>query len=565
MNTQDSTRIPYPVQGRPTRWSSRGAVDGGISNGREPIAPGILDDVLSSTALRRRTQWAAVIAIVLITGAVRFAAIGSPPIDRTAWKEIDYLQISQGYLQGVAFHRPEVWWPAEPPRATAMEFPLVPFLASLGYRVLGYNALSARIWTLFAFSLLPVYAFLLWREELGPLAGILSAAGCALMPLYHPFGRYLYSEPMTIFFSTAAVYHTARWASCGRWWQWGAAAASFSLAVALKLEPLYLLLPMTWCMLREPGWGCGLRVRFLALLGAAAVLPVIWYAQVYRLGSEFDVFGVLRGHDKFQTVAMLSQGWWYREIGMRLVDLAGRRAVPLAVLGLLVSLRFVFRRHGPGLVLAYLAAVVASIAIVAEGNIDAPYRQLPVVPPLSALVALGSIGAACAMVALARRVIPVRRGNPWGKVTLALALLFAFSPAARRPILGGVRYFDTPVHGSQWRIAEVIRRYAGPGDLLVAAGEYSVHKGGNDLSPVLYHYSGLRGFTVSRRDATAEEVESLRRRGATFFSVSTYAESEMPPAAAALRSRYPVLFEDRERGLLLIDLRKGASPDRIFP
>ena len=62
--------------------------------------------------------------ILLACLIVRLWTIDSPAIDRTFWKEIDYIEISLNYWKhGFNFIHPELTWPAEPPRMTAMEFP----------------------------------------------------------------------------------------------------------------------------------------------------------------------------------------------------------------------------------------------------------------------------------------------------------------------------------------------------------------------------------------------------------------------------------------------------------
>lgn len=87
-------------------------------------------------------------AIVLFFALIRLAGIAIPSLQWTAWKEIDYISISTNYIDnGFKFHEPTITWPAEPPRVTAMEFPLVPYLSAFLYKVFGFNpfALSSPI------------------------------------------------------------------------------------------------------------------------------------------------------------------------------------------------------------------------------------------------------------------------------------------------------------------------------------------------------------------------------------------------------------------------------------
>ena len=55
---------------------------------------------------------------------------------------------------------------------------------------------------------------------------------------------------------------------------------------------------------------------------ASLILPFIWYLYVYHLTkTSIDVFGVFVGHDKYQTIHMLTTTSWYREMLNRILRL----------------------------------------------------------------------------------------------------------------------------------------------------------------------------------------------------------------------------------------------------
>ena len=252
---------------------------------------------------------------------VRLLAIQFPALDRTAWKEIDYIAVSENYWKhGFNFFLPEITWPAEPPRFTAMELPIVPFAASLLYPLFGLNAFSVRMATLIAFLLMSFYVFKLGRRELGPTVGLLAALASSIPPLFQIFGSILYSEPLMMAVEVITLFHFAEWIDFGRRRDWILSALSFSIAIALKITPLYLLLPLVWLVFRKHKFNVTAHAKFSLFVLAALVLPILWYAYAYHLANtSLDVFGVLggigpsRGHDKLQTLSMLSDANWYRE------------------------------------------------------------------------------------------------------------------------------------------------------------------------------------------------------------------------------------------------------------
>ena len=305
----------------------------------------VLDRLGSQWALLTRPDavsrpWRVLLVAALLVGIalVRLAWIDAPALDRTVWKEIDYLMISQSFWQnGFDFLRPEIWWPAEEPRVTAMELPLVPFVSALLYAVLGFHPITARLTTLCSFVLMSYYVYRLGRRELGPIVGIAGALLSGLMALRHEFGNFQFSEPPMIALSVAAVFHYAEWLDRRRRLDWLLALAAFSLAVALKLTPLYLLLPLKYLWWRPGRPRRAAPREQLTFVGLSLIVPVLWYAWAYYLGTRFiDVFGIFGGHDKMQTAAMLTDRQWFWTMFHRISSgiLTGKVELLVSVIGL---------------------------------------------------------------------------------------------------------------------------------------------------------------------------------------------------------------------------------------
>jgi 4-amino-4-deoxy-L-arabinose transferase-like glycosyltransferase len=347
--------------------------------------------LMDDQALSTRAQYAALALILLGCLIIRLMIIDVPSLERTMWKEIDYIEISKNYTKnGYNFFKPEISWPAEPPRTTAMELPLIPYVASLLYVVFGFNVYTVRFLTLCAFLLTTFYVFHLGKRELGPLVGLGAALAAAIMPLYHDFRHILFSDPWVIALSVMAVFHWAQWVDFRLKKDWLLAMAAFSLAVALKLTPLYMLLPLSWISFRKYMFDFKRYSEFALMVACALVLPLFWYAYAYYLTkTSIDVFGIFGGHDKMQTLTMLSDATWYEEMFQRLrwEILGGKPGILLCMAGVCSALLL---RKG-WLFFFYLAAIGAFFAIVAEGQIDAPYRQLTIIPPFAILIGLGAV------------------------------------------------------------------------------------------------------------------------------------------------------------------------------
>lgn len=466
-------------------------------------------------------SWQRLLIALTLLGVliVRLLTISAPALDRTHWREIDHLVISQNYWQrGISFFLPEINWPAEPPRVTPMEFPLVPYAASLVYRVFGFNAFSARAVTLLAFLLLTYYVFKLTKRELGPLVGIVAAFAAGIMPLHHLYGRFLFSEPLTIAMSVVALYHLAEGVDYSRGRDWLLFTLTFSLAIAVKLESLYLLLPIFYIGFRRYKWQLSAYRNLIVLVLFGLIFPAMWYSYAYYLeNTGVHAFSIFKGHNKFQTLTMLTDAGWYQVMFRRMTYdvLGGKIGTLLVIPGLILG---IWERKAR-FFLVYLLTIGIYFALVAEGQLDASYRQLTSVPPLSVLVALGAIAILLMILVF---VESTKISFPQGYWRQAVVLIGALALITLIPIRrhSEIRWWGgafNPAHPDRWRVAQEIKSFTGPDSKLVVAGEYSVHVGGNDISPVLYYYTGLQGWTLQPGDWQIQYVRDLIQKGATHF------------------------------------------------
>ncbi len=498
--------------------------------------------------------------IILFVFIIRILTIHTPAIDRTTWKEIDYIMISSNYAEhGFHFLYPETSWPAEEPRITAMELPVAPFMASLLYPLFGVNAYTVRFVTLLAFLLLTIFVFKLVRREAGTPLALLSAFFAGILPVLSPFGNSLFSEPLMLFLGVFAIYQYAQWIDFQKranliWFIVG-----FSINLALKPTELYLLLPLLWIHFRKYGFQLSKYFSFVWPVAVAMIIPVLWYVHAFFLAQNYiDVFGVFGGqfggHDKFQTIAMLSDKGWYILMYWRLkVILLGEAGLFFMLLGILTA--FYIRKGG--LFLAYLLAVLCFFIIVAEGNLDADYRQLTIIPAASFLIALGSVAFVMAINTL---IIDYAGIHKKGMVTCFSAglviLLLAVFPVRKKHAIQIFQDKAVPAAPDNWALAQEIKKVAADSSKIILAGEYSIHKGGNDVSPVTYYYSGLRGWTIQEGEWSETVINDLKAKGADLFGALDYSrEPGLEKFVAELKTRYPILYDNPEEELLLLRLK----------
>ncbi len=516
----------------------------------------------SATLISVRLQYTILVLIVVAIAIIRLIMMSTPSLTWTAWKEIDYLYISQNFLQnGFNILQPEVSWPAELPHVTEMELPLVPYVTAVLYAIFGVHEYTARAVTFIAFILMIIYVFKLAKRELGPFVGLLAALAAGIIPLYHPFGRFLFTEPMMIAMSVVSLYYTAEWVDHERRRDWFLAWLSLSLTFALKLESFYLLLPIGWIAYRKYRFDFKNYLRFVSLIILSLILPILWYAYAYYLESiGAHLFGIFRGHDKSQTLTMLTDLRWYRTMAGRVINgiLGGLYGFLLFGLGLTGAL--ILRKAG--LFFAYLFAISVYFILVAEGNVDAPYRQMSMIPVASVFIGLGAQYLVIAIISLLRaigRSIEIQKSN---QITILVVSLIIVSllPVQR---YDNIIDKDSPVHWDRWELGEEIKNFADESSKLIVVGEYSKHVGGYDLSPVLYYYTGLKGWSLTPEAWTLDRIQELREKGATHlvfvlpygypYDFIYLPEESNESFIQQVRSTYPLLFENQDQ--LVFDLR----------
>ncbi|MFC2100786.1 ArnT family glycosyltransferase [Bacteroidota bacterium] len=499
-----------------------------------------------------------VIIIIFCCALIRIFTFNNLPLEITLWKEIDYLNISKSFFEhGFNILKPEVPWLADPPRVTSMELPLIPYLSSLLYALFGYNIYTARFMPMLAYLGIIFFVFKLAQRELGNLTAVLAALASAIMPLYHPFGQILFSEPWLIAFSLFTIYQFAEWLDKEKRSNAIMAVVGFSLTIALKVTAMYILIPIVWILYRRYKFNIKGYYKYILLGLIAMILPVAWYAYAYYLTyHSVDVFGIYRGHNKFQTLTMLSDLFWYKTMYYRLSGgiLGGKIGLFLCVIGFLAA--FLIRRTH--LFYAYLIAIIAFFIIVAEGQIDAPYRQLTIIPVFSVFVAIGAISIIAGLGFIIGKVMNSKfKPNPILVLSVAVILIMIMPLTKYRFVFSKQEVADK----QRYELAMAIKKNKAENTKIITAGEYTIHVGGYDMSPTIYYYADVQGWSLRNTDWNMNVIDSLINKGATLFTaVDMSREPESLPFIKQLEEIYPTLYKNEEEELLLLDLKKQINP-----
>jgi len=364
--------------------------------------------------ISQRTRIIILTIIVTVALALRLSYIGIPALDRTSWKETDYIEISKNFTKNnFNILEPTITWPAENPRVTAMEFPIVPYAASRLYKIFGFSPLTVRLITLVAFLILIIYLEKLTAIFLGRIISLLSAFFVSIIPVFHGYGN----------------------------------------------------------------------------------------------------FGVL-------------------------LMLTGMITLFISKKGLIF--------------LAYFAAILSFFIIVAEGNIDGMYRHLTIVPPAAVMISAGTITLPFFMFKIAGKTFRKLKLRSNEKITIkygivGFVMLFV--------VLNISKFDKSKINVWQiyeWKIACEIKKHLTDGNKIITLGNYSIHKGGNDLSPVLYYYSGTTGWSLQKKEWDLQNFDKFREKGAQMIvCLHIDREDALKDFVRKMEKKFRKVYEDKSGSAII--------------
>ncbi len=464
-----------------------------------------------------------VLAGALTVGiAVRLIQISQPFVDWWSWRQADVAMIARNfYRHGFNLFYPQIDWAGSSPGYVGTEFPLVPFLASLFYPVVGEHEWVGRSISVFFFAGSVPFLYLLVRKASNERSALFAAASYTLAPLGIFAGRAFMPDMASLSFSIAAVYLFAEWldrksaaglfaASCG----------AASLAILVKLPAVIIGLPLAYLATRAHGARFLRRPELWAWATLALGAPLAWYLHAYHV-SLTQVPHHMFGQGGLGIVDLES----YAEIIRRL---ATWELTPVVFLGMLAGLVIRSGSRVGGVFHWWLIAIILFTFLAGRGSNSHAWYQLPVVPVAAAIA-----GRACDA-GLSRM---TRSG--WRRGALAMACLYMVMVSALAVV------YVRPLYDA-W--AAPMRDAGRELDRIAPANALAVF---TEWDPTTVYYSGRRGWRLERngiawklpRD-TQEAIRSLegfRAGDAQYLIFTRYSRwwfDYFPGLQKGLDSRY---------------------------
>jgi 4-amino-4-deoxy-L-arabinose transferase-like glycosyltransferase len=463
--------------------------------------------------MARTTHLAILLSILAV--AARFVWIDQPYIDNWSWRQSDVAAIARNYSHnGFHFAYPQIDWAGDQPGYVGTEFPLLPFLAAICYKVFGVHEWVGRAQAVILFAASLPFLFLLVRDLFGATAAVWALFFYSFAPLNLFAGREFMPDIPSLSLALIGLYSFHRWvakselaagrvhvaAATGpdrptRSASFLASAALISLSLLIKLPTAVIGAPLLCFCWQKWRWKF-LQQRALWLFAAIALLPsAAWYWHAEQIARRFYP------HHFFGAGGIQIENFsWYWKIAKQV---ATPSLTPLLLILALAGLFLTRSSRGARPFQWWLAAMILFTIVVGYGNRH-PWYQLPLVP-----IAAVFAGAGCAVVAskISRRP---------AKITLSILLFVSFGVSAFRCVMP---FYDSPSSVASRNVGLKLKETT-PRDSLIVAADIG--------DPTIFYYAERKGWHFLEKggvyngnpndsEQLIADLEKLRKRGANYL------------------------------------------------
>src|SRR5213595_3540942 len=195
------------------------------------------------------------ITLSILAVAVRLILIDQRYIDRWSWRQSDVAAIARNFEQnGFHFTYPQIDWAGDAPGYVGTEFPILPLVAAICYKLAGVHEWIGRLQAVIFFAASLPFFFLLVREIFGDTAAIWATVVYSFAPLNVFAGRSFMPDVPSLSLALIGLYFFMRWIDNERSTLFVAAAIAISLALLIKLPTAVIGAPLFFLVWKKWRW-----------------------------------------------------------------------------------------------------------------------------------------------------------------------------------------------------------------------------------------------------------------------------------------------------------------------
>lgn len=327
---------------------------------------------------------------IIIIGAfwIRQYRINIPLGDWHSWRQVDTAAVSRNFIkEGFDFLHPKYDDMApvsedgrpNPNRFRFVEFPIYSSLVALIYSLMGrVEVIDGRHLSV-AFSLLStVFLYLLVKKISGARVGLLSALIFAFLPYNIYFSRVFMPEPMMVFASLSALYFFVKFLEKKSWLFFILTGIFLNVALLTKPYMLYLAIPMLYLSVHYLGAKTFTNLKLYSLIFISVTPLLAWRVWMMQYPEGIPSFTWMFNGDNIRFKGAFLHWIIGERLGKEILTVGG---FSLATLGVILKPKTTYFFHW------WLLGSLLYVWILARGNVEHDYYQIPLVPILAVFMA----------------------------------------------------------------------------------------------------------------------------------------------------------------------------------
>src|SRR2546430_10466774 len=241
-----------------------------------------------------------VIVICILAIAARLILINQPYVDHWSWRQSDVAAIARNFLQNrFHFAYPQIDWAGNAPGYVGTEFPILPFIAALCYKIAGVHEWIGRIQAVILFAVSLPFFFLLVREVYGSTAAVWATFFYGFAPADTFAGRSFMPDVPSLSLAIIGLYLFLRWMADRKPGLFSVAAIAISMSLLIKITSIVIVAPPAYLAVAGIGDPRPPKPRLVArqdhpcrphvlFFSPTVLLPsAIWYCHAYQIAQKF--------------------------------------------------------------------------------------------------------------------------------------------------------------------------------------------------------------------------------------------------------------------------------------
>ncbi len=330
------------------------------------------------------------IAIVILSTALRLHDIGRPLADWPSWRQADTASVSRNWVKdGI-----DIWHPKYDDlssfqsglynydRYRMVEFPIYNVIVTLVWQKFGVVEAYARLVSIVISQVTLVLLYFLARKYFGPSLGILTAFVFAIMPYNIFYSTTILPEPLLLATSTATLYFFSLYTDRLKKRWYFLTLFSFALAMLTKPTAIFIVLPLSYLAYKK--WGLKMfKNKSLWILAVVSLLPfILWRLWIAQFSEGIPASGWLFNGDGIRLRPAFFRWLLVDRFGRLIFTVCG---LPLLAIGLLTKFN-----KGNYIFHFWFLSVLLYFVVFATGNVRHDYYQIPIIPVGSFFVSFGA-------------------------------------------------------------------------------------------------------------------------------------------------------------------------------